>query len=217
MKIEYLSHFGDDLMVVNAARVSFNKWHDDFDKSKDEKLIEYLAHNKHWTPFAHPQVQLRVTVPIFVARQWFRHTIGTARNEVSRRYVDEPAEFFFPFYWRGRPQGSMKQGSSGRIEEQDRAYQILEDLTNASENAVKELLELGVAPEQARMALLQSAYTSWVETASLYYWARFCNLRLDSHAQQEIRDIALQVSKVLYNLFPISWTYLVPCHFIESI
>ena len=209
MKIEYIDHFGSDLMVVNAARVSFNKWHAHFEPS-DEKLISYLAREGHWSPFSHPQIQFRISVPIFVARQWFKHTVGTARNEVSRRYVDDSPDFFFPDMWRKRPEGNAKQGSSADgIEDQMMAYEILEDVIQTTEAAYNRLLELGVCPEQARMVLPQNMYTSWIETGSLYYWARVCNLRLDIHAQKEIRQAVLEIHRKVSGLFPISMTALV--------
>ena len=124
MKVDYVNHMGNDLTVVNAARVSFDKeseWEEvepfgptlaDFDLSKkDNKLITYLAKHGHWTPFSHPQITLRYTVPIIVARQEFKHIVGFTRNEVSRRYVDDEPEFYVPDVWRSRPEGSVKQGS----------------------------------------------------------------------------------------------------------
>ncbi len=103
MEAEYIDHMGTDLTVVNAARVSFDKesdWEVDWNdglvgkvSEKDRKLIQYLAKHKHWTPFSHPQITLRYTVPIVVARQEFKHTIGFSRNEASRRYVDDAPEF----------------------------------------------------------------------------------------------------------------------------
>ena len=109
--VEYVMHMGDDLAVANAARVSFNKesiWqeHDHEGKgvlsSKDEKLISYLAKHKHWTPFAHPQITLRIKAPIFIRTQLFKHKVGFVENEVSRRYVSDPPSVYFP-HWRSKP------------------------------------------------------------------------------------------------------------------
>jgi thymidylate synthase (FAD) len=108
MKAEYISHMGDDLTVVNAARVSFDKESTDVGSSGDAKLINYLAKHGHWTPFSHPQITMRYTVPIFIARQEFKHIVGFTRNEVSRRYVDDTPEFYYPDSWRNRPEGSVK-------------------------------------------------------------------------------------------------------------
>ena len=117
MNVEYCYHSGNDLEVVNAARVSFNKrseWvKDDLVQllsPRDKRLISYLARHGHWTPFAHNSITLRIKAPIFVARQLVKHQVGFVWNEVSRRYVDDEPEYWFPKEWRGRPE-NMKQGS----------------------------------------------------------------------------------------------------------
>jgi thymidylate synthase (FAD) len=209
--IELLDHLGDDLMVVNAARVSFAKWHSEFEEN-DARLISYLARHGHWSPFAAPQVQLRVTVPIFVARQWYRHTVGTTRNEVSRRYVTDEPEFYRIETWRSVPDASIKQGSAGPLPAatNETAKSLARDAERFCATTYVELLKLGVAPEQARSVLPQTMLTSWIETGSLAYWARFCNLRLDSHAQYEIRVEAQAISQNMEPLFPVSWKALVP-------
>jgi thymidylate synthase (FAD) len=207
MKVDYIHHFGDDLMVANTARVSMDKRHDEFEWGKDDRLIEYLASHEHVTPFFHPQIQLRITAPIFVARQWYRSVIGVARNEVSRRYVDTPPEFFVPTTWRSRPPGSLKQGSGDAMEphEQRIATEQLQHAHALAEGTYHRLLDLGVAPEQARMVLPQSMLTTWIETGSLAYWARVYRLRADHHAQGEIQDLATLVAHVVEPLFPVSW------------
>jgi thymidylate synthase (FAD) len=86
-KVELLSHFGDDLMSINSARVSFGKSKDMLDE-KDERLIKYLVEHKHTAPFRHPQLQFRITCPIYVERQLFKHQIGWSANSISGRYVD---------------------------------------------------------------------------------------------------------------------------------
>lgn len=217
MKAELLEVFGNDLMVSNVARVSMDKHHESFTDG-DAKLIQYLATHDHWSPFAHPKVQLRLTLPIFVARQWEKHRVGAVRgydiydqSEVSRRYVDSDPEFFTPETWRARPEGNIKQGSGGALppEPSMMAGTIYWKAIIYAEWAYKALLTSGVAPEQARMVLPQSMYTTWVETASLAYWARVCNLRLDAHAQVEIQDLAKQVAELIQPHFPVSWSALV--------
>ena len=113
IKIELIDIMGNDLSVVNAARVSYSKTKKSFDIS-DEKLIKYLAEHNHWSPFAHASLQFRIKAPIFVARQLVKHQVGLVWNEVSRRYVDFPPELYKPETWRGRPKNS-KQGSDGEI------------------------------------------------------------------------------------------------------
>ena len=211
MNAELLSVLGDDLMVANCARVSMAKHHETFDSDSDARLIHYLARENHWTPFAHPQAQFRLKAPIFVARQWFRHTVGTIRSEVSRRYVDEDPTFFAPKQWRSRPDGSIKQGSGKPLldHEQVCCNGVLFNIYDNALSAYRALLKYDVAPEQARMVLPQTMYTQWIETASLYYWARLCRLRLDAHAQQEIRELAEDIAAALRQRFPVSWHALI--------
>jgi thymidylate synthase (FAD) len=206
MHVEYLDHMGTDLTVSNSARVSMGKWKEELDAA-DEKLIGYLARHSHWTPFAETAIQLRITVPIFVARQAHRSTVGTVRNESSRRYIDDAPEFFIPSEWRSRPEKSIKQGSGDPLEafEQACASDIYKRLIAYAEDAYKLLLNINVAPEQARMVLPQSMMTQWVETGSLAYWWRFYSLRSDSHAQKEIQDLAALIKERVQPLFPVCW------------
>ena len=210
MKAEYVDHMGDDLRVVNAARVSFNKESHDLSE-KDKELIKYLARHGHWTPFSHVMITMRETVPIFVARQRFKHMIGLAYNEVSRRYVDDEPEFFVPDGWRARPDGSVKQGSGDIID--DKYFQT--EYTDRTQGLYVHALNLynlmirdGIAPEQARMVLPQSMYTSYYVTGSLAAWARAYKLRIDSHAQKEIQDLAKQWNEIIQPLCPVSWSAL---------
>lgn len=230
MKVDYLDHMGSDLTVVNAARVSFNK-ESNWDAAslrlseKDVKLINYLARNGHWTPFAQPQIALRLTVPLFVARQDFKHQIGFTRNEVSRRYVDDAPEFFVPDVWRSRPDASVKQGSGkAKIEtvkigyppEDDKPADIhtvsltalYKSVVNSAKHLYTAMVHNGVAPEQARMVLPQSMYTSYYVTASLAAWARAYKQRVDPHAQQEIRELYQEIGNIINPLFSVSWPVL---------
>ena len=219
MKVDYIDHMGDDLRVVNAARVSFDKesqlefvptgimGETGILSTRDCKLLAYLAKHGHWTPFSHPQITLRYTVPIFVARQEFKHIVGFTRNEVSRRYVDDEPEFFTPDAWRVRPDGSVKQGSGESVDEDTEVY-LREDyrkLCELSLNTYDFMLRTGVAPEQARMVLPQSMYTSYYVTGSLAAFARFYRQRTDPHAQKEIQDLAKMVGAIIEPLFPHSW------------
>ena len=147
--VHVVDHMGTDLTVVNAARVSFQKHKDKLDE-RDEMLVDYLAKNNHWTPFAHPQITFRIKAPISIRTQFFKHKQGFVENEVSRRYVDEKPEWYFPI-WRSRPDKSMKQGSGDFITEDtvlmDDMYQF--SLRTALET-YEALINEGVAPEQAR-------------------------------------------------------------------
>lgn len=318
MKAEFVENTNDDLMPVNAARVSFNKHHNTFttraqvEKGSDEGLLSYLASHSHWTPFSHiretffteytwivdgndltPEetagivigrhgqkvrhslygwvsliknekinseivpdivgqlckkyphsmksygydltsyrpsehevilvdeflesdpyfidVTMRETVPIFVARQRFKHMIGFGYNEVSRRYVDDVPTFFFPDAWRGRPTNGAKQGSSNETVEDlygendsdmgtcDSQYEKFIDYATS---LYMLFIENGVAPEQARILLPQSMYTSYYVTGSLIAWKRAFAQRVDPHAQKEIRDLASMWKDVMENDIP---------------
>lgn len=207
--VELLATFGDDLMVVNAARVSFHKESHSLTPG-DEKLITYLATHHHVTPFFHPQVHMRLKMPIFVAREWYRHQIGFARNEVSRRYVDEAAQCYLPDSVRARDK-NLKQGSkSESVEDNEAARKLIDDANVGALSTYEHLLSQGVAPEVARTVLPQGMYTEFVETGSLAAYARLCGLRLDPSAQWEIRQYAEAVSKLLKDRFPVSWKALAP-------
>ena len=174
----------------------------------DQRLIAYLAKHGHWTPFAHPQITIRETVPIFVARQRFKHMIGFVYNEISRRYVDDEPEFFTPTEWRLRPDGSVKQGSSDETLNSVMSAAMdfnLNKLHTIALRTYNDLLECNVAPEQARMVLPQSMYTSYYVTGSLAAWARMYKQRIDEHAQREIQDLARMVGDIIEPKFPISW------------
>ena len=209
MRVELVDSLGSDLTVANAARVSFKKHKDAWDGS-DERLIKYLAQHGHWTPFGHPQVQLRVSAPIFVARQLVKHQVGLVWNEVSRRYVDDEPAFYMPGSegWRGRPE-DKKQGSSGKIQILLQLEKDIAMTTVHCKHLYQELLEQGVAPEQARMILPISMYTEWYWTGSLSAFARVCNLRMEPDAQEETQEIARQIDEICAKLFPVSWKYLV--------
>jgi len=207
--VECLETFGDDLTVVNAARVSFDKASTVFTEA-DKKLVNYLAKHDHVSPFFHPQVRFRIKMPIFVAREWYRHTIGFARNEVSRRYVDTAPECWIPFPNEVRERDAkVKQGSkSTPVENADHVHAVITNQTNDALKTYQYLLDQRVAPEVARAVLPQSMYTEFIETGSLAAYARLCHLRLGSDAQKEIRDYAKAVSDCLEKAFPASWAAL---------
>jgi len=228
MSVKLIDHMGSDLTVCNAARVSFDKeseWEIVYPagdmgsptsilSDKDAKLIKYLADHNHWSPFAHTSIQLRLKAPIFVARQLVKHQVGGVWNEVSRRYVDSEPEFWFPEVWRGRPEGSIKQGSSGEVDLPDHFSPYLDvnlkpvDVAQLSLNMYNHMLECGVAPEQARMILPQNMMTEWYWTGSLMFFARVCRERLAPGAQLETREAAECIAEIVAPLFPVSWSAL---------
>lgn len=225
IKATLIDSMGCDLTVVNAARVSFGKrssydedsygvWHL---PDKDVKLIKYLAKHNHISPFGHCFASFHVKAPIFVARQLVKHKF-LRWNEISRRYVDDEPEFYVPDVWRGRS-ADKKQGSSDKpvfseatLVQTDYdswegpSYRELNDITL---EVYKDLLNDGVAPEQARMVLPQSAMTEWFWSGSLDAFASMCNLRLKDDTQYETRLVAQQIDKEMLELFPHSWKALV--------
>ena len=204
--VELLETFGDDLTVVNAARVSFDKVSYELTEG-DKKLIHYLAKHDHVSPFFHPQVRFRLKMPIFVLREYFRHQIGLSRNEVSRRYVDTVPECWVPQPDEIRERDpKLKQGSkSTAVQESDEVWNLMNDQVQSSLRTYDELLKKGVAPEIARAILPQSMYSLVYETGSLAAYARICNLRLDPTAQKEIRNYATIIDTLMRQAFPVSW------------
>ena len=212
ISVEYIQHTGSDLAVVNAARVSFDKesaWEkngkfggtDNDLSEKDEKLIRYLANHKHFSPFNHSFITLRVKAPVFVARQLVKHKF-MPWNEVSRRYVDDEPEFYFPDIWRAKAE-NVKQGSSEQEVDINPKF-----LTYASVGeSLKEynrMLSLGVCAEQARMILPQNMMTSWWWSGTLGAYCDMLKLRLDPHTQKESRIVAEKIKEIIEPLFPVS-------------
>ena len=205
MQATYLGHYGSDLTVVNAARVSVGKRVQEFRPDKDARLLAFLARHKHELPFAHPHVSFHFKAPIFVARQLMKHQVGFVWSEVSRRYVKDDPEFYSPEIWR-RGAADIKQGSTDEAVELDFVQRKnLQDAAKWSRMVYKMLLDNGVCAEQARMMLPQSMYTEWHWTGSLLGWARVWNLRVKPDAQRETREVVEQIGPKMAELFPYSW------------
>jgi thymidylate synthase (FAD) len=231
MKAELLDHMGDDLSVVNAARVSFDKestWNavcrcgqaepslgwpcshggcsfEKVLKLPDEKLIRYLARHQHWTPFAHTAIKLRVSAPVPIRTQCFKHKAGFVENEESRRYISSTPELFVPEYFRSKPEGSIKQGSGEKHPESETFKAHYVDLCSEAITFYESMIENGVCPEQARFVLPQGVLVRWIWTGNLAAYARFFNQRTNPHAQKEVRDLATQIGALIEPLFPDSW------------
>ena len=232
IEVTYINHCGDDLSVVNAARVSFHKeseWetvegHDLSEEDgwqqcyyeggvrdgegygirlskQDTKLINYLAKHKHFSPFNHAFLSFRVKAPIFVARQLVKHKF-LPWNEVSRRYVDDEPEFFFPAGWRARAE-NVKQGSTDTYVDLGKFPNPQTVVDNAL-YAYEQLLQAGVAPEQARMVLPQNTMTEWIWSGTLGAYCDMLRLRLDPHTQYESRLVAELIYDKVKQLFPVS-------------
>ena len=209
IEVTYKGHMGNDLTVCNAARVSFGKeteWdYEESDaysfkshlKTKDRKLIQYLAKHKHISPFGHCFASFHIKAPLFVARQLVKHKF-LRWNEISRRYVDSEPEFYQPTEWRGRSE-DKKQGSEGVVKYEG-------PLGNYNQlDVYKELLRVGVCPEQARMVLPQSMMTEWYWSGSLDAFADMCKLRCAPDTQAETAEVAWEIDRIMVDLFPVSW------------
>ena len=198
MEVAYKDHMGSDLSVVNAARISFGK---EVRKlgNKDQRLIEYLAEHGHWTPFAHTAVTLHIKAPFFVARQLGKHQVGLAWNEISRRYVNDTPECYTPMVWRMASK-DKKQGSSEKTIKHD-----VKPFQDVALRNYKTMIQLGIAPEMARMVLPMSTYTEWYWTGSVYAFSRVCKLRLQPDAQKETQELVKMICATIEPLFPESW------------
>jgi thymidylate synthase (FAD) len=210
IEVALVDHCGTDLSVVNAARVSFHKeseFVEVFEQGdhgphlelslSDYKLINYLAKHKHFSPFNHAFLSFRVKAPIFVARQLVKHKF-MPWNEVSRRYVDDEPEFFWPKGWRGKAE-NVKQGSGGIID-----WQIDPRTCLIALETYKSALANGVSPEQARMVLPQNTMTEWVWSGTLGAFCDMLRLRLDPHTQYESQLVAKKVYEEVVKLFPVA-------------
>jgi thymidylate synthase (FAD) len=196
--VELLSHFGDDLMIVNIARVSYGKQVTSFEE-KDIKLINYLVKHKHTSPFRHPQLQFRITCPIYVERQLFKHQVGLSANSISGRYVDFSDTYSRIDEWRKQSKSS-KQGSDGAIEEQLAASEIEAGIIGYCKTAYNRLIDLGISKEQARTILPLNLNTSFIWTGSLLAFIHLFNLRIKPDAQQETREIAQKMLDAIKNI-----------------
>jgi len=197
-----------DLLVVNAARCSFDKQHEVFIHPSDTKLVNYLAKHKHVLPFRHPSATLRIVAPLFVLRQLGKHQVGFSWSEVSRRYISDDPKFHTPKgCWR-EASNDVKQGSSSAYINSESAF-VTDDMLNEhyknSMRVYKYFLQSDICPEQARMILPQSMYSTTVTTATLLGWHHLYTLRTEEHTQQETREYAKAVGEIMSTIFPYSW------------
>lgn len=209
MKVELLSYFGNDLMTCNVARVSYGKSKEEFDE-KDAKLLKYLAEHKHLSPWRHPQLQFRISCPIFVERQLRKHEVGIEIspaeysinvNSISGRYVDFSDEYYRITQFR-KQSTSSKQGSAEDLDfaENEKAVEIYDETVQNCRDAYQKLLNLGVAKELARCLLPMSLETQFIWTGSLLAFFHLCNLRLKPDAQQETRELVQMMMDEVKNI-----------------
>jgi len=196
--VELISVFGDDLMVVNAARVSFGKEKSQFEES-DVKLIKYLVDHGHTSVFRHPQLQFRISCPIYVERQLFKHQIGLSANSISGRYVDFSDSYTPIAEWRKQSKSS-KQGSDGLIDNQMICSKLELEVIEFCKHRYEMLLDLGVSKEQARTILPLNLNTTFIWTGSLLAYLHLFDLRLKPDAQRETQTVVRQMLELVENI-----------------
>lgn len=208
--VRLVDYMGNDLSVVNGARVSYNKASTEFSE-RDERLLAFLLREGHLSPLRHAAVTLEVYAPLLVARQHWKYAVASTFvddqngwNESSRRYITENEEFYIPKEWRSAPENS-KQGSGAPLnEEESRAFaEILQEHIDRSLALYDNALELGIAPEQARLFLpAYGMYVRYRWTVSLAGVLHFLDQRLAHDAQAEIQEYARAVQDIIQDLFP---------------
>lgn len=207
--VNLVDHMGSDLSVVRAARVSYDAaWRAGEDEGSDKKLINYLWKHKHTTPFESVTLTFEVKAPIFVLRQWHRHRTQSY-NELSARYKELPAEFYVPDYKIiGKQSTNNKQGRTLELNDLELGYreeevQLYKDRCKYSIETYKNLLEWGWPKELARMCLPLSMYSHMFTTMNLLNLFKFLTLRMDEHAQYEIRVYAIAMLDLIRDVFPV--------------
>lgn len=200
--VKLVDFIGGDIRAVISARVSFNM--ESKGEERDKKLIEYLLEHEHFTPFEHCVFQFHIKCPIFVARQWMRHRWGSY-NEISARYTEVKDEFYIPEKFRiqdlKNKQGSLESDKLNHKEITDLYLKAIE----TSYDIYKQLLRNGVAREMARMVLPVSLYTQFYWTVNARSLLNFLKLRLDEHAQYEIREYAKIIAEIFREKMPWTW------------
>lgn len=229
ISVELLDHMGSDIRVCNVAKVSFNKWDDEGSEITPAQigLLNYLATglpsaergdlekranaSTHFTPYGHCFLTVRVAAPVFLARQLVKHQIGLCWNEESRRYIKDDVTLWLPPQVHKAPEHA-KQGASNEVHTDHHirymddnhctALEAMEMSTEASVNAYYNLLEAGVAPEEARIVLPLNSMTHWVWSGSLMAFLRVTKQRVDSHAQGAAQEFARKLLPILESKFP---------------
>lgn len=167
-------------------------------------LHAYKRRAQHWAPFAHPQISIRVQMPIFLARQFVKHQVGGVWSEESRRYISGEPGVWFPAEWHTRPD-DVKQGSGDVHENSEMWGQAAREHTKNALAFYGQAVGSGIAPEEARIVLPLNTMTTVVWTGSLLFWSRVCNQRVDSHAQLPAQELGRQIADIVRPLYPVSW------------
>lgn len=214
MQVQYVDHLGSDLLVANAARKSYGKGFEEFSYTprspngrSDDELINDLARDGHMLPFRHPHITLSCSEALPIARQLGKHQVGLEWSEISRRYKTKGIKFtFLDGTWRfdieDRHQGSgelMPRDLQAKLE------LIQANNINNCLNDYQDALDLGASPEQCRYLLPQSMNAEWTWTGSLLSFAHLYKQRNHPDAQTEVKNFAIEVGKIMEELYPISW------------
>lgn len=214
MQVQYVDHLGSDLLVANAARKSYGKGFEEFSYTprspngrSDDELINDLARDGHMLPFRHPHITLSCSEALPIARQLGKHQVGLEWSEISRRYKTKGIKFtILDGTWRydieDRHQGS---GELMSRELQAELELIQANNINNCLNDYQDALDLGAAPEQCRYLLPQAMNAEWTWTGSLLSFAHLYKQRNHPDAQTEVKNFAIEVGKIMEELYPISW------------
>ena len=211
--LKLLDTFGDELTIVNAARVSFGAVKEELE-AKDIKLIKYLYKHKHFSPFRHLMFRFHIKAPEFVMRQWYKHVVGAettssyptkdhAWNEISGRY--KPVnDFYMPKIWR-KQSASSKQASDGTLDEEanNQINDLFMNYMGATIHVYEEMIKKGVAKEEARIVLPLNQYTEVIWTCSAQALLNFIELRDEATSQVEIREYAIKMREIVKEKFPV--------------
>lgn len=200
--IELLDVMGDDLSIVNAARVSYNSESDEL-QERDHKLIKFLAKHKHWTPFEQNSLKFRVKCPIYIARQWMKHRCWVF-NEISARYTIFNNTIYKPTKFREQAEKNKQASVEARNLNQDEASKIYDEVAKATVDAYNKLIELGVCREQARGILPVGSHTEFITTVNLRNFMHWYVLRAPADAQWEIQQYAHAAVKLVKTKFPVA-------------
>ena len=203
---EYVDHMGSDLSVVNAARVSFAKEASNYTDEQNEKLIQFLARERHELPFAHTAITLRCGAPIPQRTHAFKSKVGFVENEESRRYISDRPELFVPEFREAVK--DKKQGSGGLHPDSDGWACAYYSHCERAIAIYMAMIDDKVCPEQARYILPQGVMVNWIWTGSLLAYARFYKLRAKPDTQKETQVLAELVGDHMARLYPVSWTAL---------
>ena len=206
--VDYVNHMGDDLTVVNSARVSFGVEKEELD-ARDRRLINYLIKHKHTSTLEHNLITFRFSVPMYVRSQHHRHRTWSY-NEISRRYTDVNIKFYEPKEFRTQHKSNRQASNAEELinpqVEWDKttAHQAIVDHHQKSLTLFNTLIEAGVCREQARGVLPQNLYTEYYGTVNLSNLLKFIDLRTHEGAQWEIQKVAEACLEIATDLFPVT-------------